>query len=477
MLPGVDVKDISTAPARTVPLNTGTWFIAGITEQGRIDEPVEIRNMEQYIAEFGDFVSYGTLYNALDVFFREGGSIAQVVRIVGADAEAGTIELPDGEKVSLIATALTPGAWSNGMKIKVVVDGANFNVQVQNSGGETLEESGLVADKTAAIAWAENSSSYIELTDGGEGSGDPDAGTYTLADGDDDREAIVTADLEAAFELLSTDLGPGQVSLPGYTSTAAHEVVLDHADTHDRVAILDLADTGVAATLIAAVAALRDLDGAKHGGAFAPWAIVPGLTANTTRTVPWSCIQAGIFARNDSAGLSPNTAGAAARGESRYAIGLSQSAWVDTVREELNEASVNVVKTVIGNIQTYGNRCIVDPEDEPQFALLSNARLHMVITAKGNAIGAKYVFENIDAKKKTFSRLNGELRAMLGKYHSEDALYGERAEEAFYVDTDSVNTPETIQNKEINATIEVRYSPAGERVQINISRALVTEAV
>lgn len=477
MLPGGEVRDVTTPPARTVPINSGTWFVGGITEKGRVNEPVKVKNLSQYIAEFGEFVTYGALYNALDVFFRERGGEAWVARIVGPDAESAAIDIPEdgeGEGVFLTATATSPGAWANGIKLVVSEEGESFKIVVQNSAGKQLEESGPV-DKTGAIAWSKFSD-YILLEDGGEGEA-PKAGTYVLTAGKDDRENIATGNLTEALERFTDDLGPGQVSLPGYTSTAAHEVLIAHGFAKDRVPLLDLPDTHDQATLEAAVASLRDLDGAGKAAAYAPWGIVPGLTSNTFRTVPWSAIQAGIFARNDAAGFSINTAGAAQMGESLYAVDLSQVPWGDVEREELNEASVNVVKKVVGNIQAYGNRTLVDPEEHPQEALVSNARAHMVITAKAKGITDKYVFANIDGKGKTFSRLNGELRGMLGPYHSNDVLYGDSPEEAFYVDTTSVNTSETIQNKEINAAIEVRYSPAGERVRIDISRRLVTEAV
>lgn len=474
MLPGNEVRDVTTPPARTIPIESGTWFVGGITEKGRVTEPVLIRNLDQYVAEFGDYVSYGALYNALDVFFREGGSRAQVVRIVGPSAVIASAELPDGEEATLKIEAVSPGAWANTLKVKVKVSGGNFELTVLD-GEEVLEESGVLADKTAAIAWAANSK-YIRLEDTGEG-GDPDEGTVTLESGADDRENISTTELKGGLDLMIKDLGPGQVSLPGYTSEASHEAILAHAKTNKRVALLDLTDSGTAATLEAATAALRNEEGAEYGAAFAPWAEVPGLTGGTYRTVPWSCIQAGIFARNDGAGYSINTAGAGPLGESRYAVDLTQSPWDDTTREDLNEASVNVVKKVIGNIQSYGNRTLADPDAEPQLALLSNARAHMKISAELDAVALRYVFANIDGKGKTFSRLNGELRAILGPYYSADVLYGATPEEAYYVDTEAVNTAETIQNKEINAAVDVRYSPAGERVRIDISRSLVTEVV
>lgn len=477
MLPGSEVRDVSTAPARSAPLDSGTWFIAGLADRGRTDEPVLVRSLTQAADEFGEFVAYGLLYNALDTFFHEGGALAQVIRVVGPDAVVANVTLKAGEDNSLKVVALSPGEWGNDLDIVVAAgegEGA-FTLAVKED-GVVVEQSLDLADKTAAIAWAEESN-YIRLEDAGVGA-DPTAGTFELKEGDDDRENITDDEWQAALDLMSKDLGPGQVSLPGRTTEAAHEMLLEHAKANSRLAILDLPDTGDAATLKAATAAVRDLEGAGYGGAFAPWAVVPGLTKGTTRTVPWSCVQAGMLARNDAAGLSPNVPAAGRRGEAQWVLELSQLPWDDSTREDLNESGVNVVKTIVGNIRTYGNRTLVDPEDDPQLELFSNARLHMVITSRCEAKAEEYVFEEIDGKGHTFSRLNGELRGILGPYHSAGSLFGELPDEAFYVDTgEQVNSPKTIQEKQINAAVEVRYSPAGERVRIDISRTLVTEAV
>lgn len=477
MLPGSEVRDVSTAPARSAPLDSGTWFIAGLADRGRVNEPVLVRSLTQAVNEFGEFVAYGLLYNALDTFFHEGGAMAQVIRVVGPDAKTAFVLLKEEAKECLKVVALSPGGWANNVDI-VVAEGSEedtITLAVKEN-GVVKEQSLDLADKTAAIAWAEGSN-YVRIEDAGVGVM-PGVGTFELKEGDDDRENITDEEWQAALDLLSKDLGPGQVSLPGRTTEGAHEMLLEHAKSHSRVAILDLPDTGDSATLKASTAAVRDLDGAGYGGAFAPWAVVPGLTRGTTRTVPWSCVQAGMLARNDAAGLSPNKPAAGRNGEAKWVLELSQLPWDDATREDLNESGVNVVKTVVGNIRTYGNRTLVDPEDDPQLELFSNARLHMVITSRCEAKAEEFVFEEIDGKGHTFSRLNGELRGIIGPYYSAGSLFGETPDEAFFVDTGpQVNTPQTIQEKQINAAVEVRYSPAGERVRIDISRTLVTEAL
>ena len=87
-------------------------------------------------------------------------------------------------------------------------------------------------------------------------------------------------------------------------------------------------------------------------------------------------------------------------------------------------------------------------------------------------------FAEIDGKGVVFSRLNGALTGMLLPFYSAGSLYGETFEEAAFVDTGiQVNTPETIADLQINAVIEVRMSPYGERVRIEISKTKTTEVI
>jgi hypothetical protein len=71
-----------------------------------------------------------------------------------------------------------------------------------------------------------------------------------------DGSAVADADWQGALDRIVPDLGPGQIAAPGRTTSAGQLQVLDHAQTHNRFALLDLADTSSDATLIAAAQAL-----------------------------------------------------------------------------------------------------------------------------------------------------------------------------------------------------------------------------
>jgi hypothetical protein len=440
---------------------------------------VSVRNLAQFVERFGEFVSYGSLYNAADVFFREGGSVLVVTRIVGPAAVKATVTVKNaGAENTLKVIAKNAGEWGNSLKFKVVAGvGGKYIYQILE-GAVVKEASPEVLTNEAAVAWAKVNSKLITLEDLGKGN--PAVAESALATGADDKASVTDTHWEnSIINNFPKQLGPGQISMPGRTTEASHKAQLKHALANNRIALLDGADTPTKATLIAEAAVGRALGAeAGKGGLFSNWHVVPGLAQSTVRTVPPSCVQAGILGRLASEGYSANKAGAGEKyGQSRYTIELTQPAWTEAEREELNNAGVNVSVMKEGVATFMGFRTMADPSTAPTWLQLSNSRLYMEIAAKANVIAESYVFEEIDGKGIVFSKLNGELSGMLLNYWP-GSLYGETFAEAVLVDTGpQVNTPQTIEERQINAVIEVRMNPFAERVKIYVSKVATTEGL
>jgi hypothetical protein len=76
--PGVDIISRDQAAPRSAPTNTSVWFVVGATAIGPIT-PTPISSMTQYESIFGTRSGDGIpMYDALDAYFREGGSLAMV---------------------------------------------------------------------------------------------------------------------------------------------------------------------------------------------------------------------------------------------------------------------------------------------------------------------------------------------------------------------------------------------------------------
>jgi len=476
--PGTEVVIRETPPVRSAPTDTGVWFVVGLAEKGPVDAAYKIDSLADFERIFGARVSYSFLYDSLETYFHEGGGSAYVVRIVGPAAVTAFKVLNDaGAAATLRVESKGPGPYGNNLRIAVLAGdaGGEFKLQVSHATLGILETSPSLADKTAAFAWAQNSS-YIKLVDQASSNDPAVIAAQALAGGADDQAGITDATWETALGKMSRDLGPGQVSYPGRTTDQAHVDLLEHAAAYNRVAILDPPDTATKATLLTSVSGARTVN-ARYGAMFGPWIIIPGITAGTTRTVPPSALVAGLIGKQDSLG-SANVPAAGVNGQAAFAIDLTQAAFLDADREELNGAGFNVIREMFGGVRVYGWRSLANPVTEVSWKFFNNVRMIMQIAAEAEAIAENFLFQEIDGQGRTIARFNGALVGLLTPFWTEGSLFGLTAGESFDVNTSSaVNTPETIANGELRAIIGVRLSPFGELVHIEIVKVPITEEV
>lgn len=476
--PGTQILSRESAPPRSAPTDTGVWFVAGITEKGAAG-PTLVRSLTDFATKFGSRVSYGTLYDSIEAFFREGGGRVYVSRVFGPAPVVATVTLNDDTEGTLLVSATSPGDWANALNVEVIEgdNASEYVIIVTHDDLGELDRTPSLSTKDEAISWSEGSS-YVDITSLA-GDGIPIVATAApLTGGTDDHDNATDATWATALDYFTADLGPGQVSFPGRTTTVAHTELLTHARDFNRLAVLDAPDSSSVATLKTSASGLRTLDIARYGGLFAPYAIIPGLVAGTTRTIPYSAVAAGIMARNDGAGLSPNEPAAGLNGISRYALDLTQT-YTNTEREELNEGGVNIARVLYGQVRTYGYRSLVNPLTAANaWLMLSNARVYMAIAAQADVIAERYVFAQLDGRRRKVAQFGGELTGMLIPFYESGALYGATPDEAFAVDVGAqINTDESMAAGELRAVISLRMSPFGELVTIEIVKVANTEAV
>jgi hypothetical protein len=474
-LPGVTYETRDSSGVSGPPLDTATACIAGLAGRGPTDGPRFCTTLAQFEAIYGGEVSYGWLWWAAKLFPQEGGAGVWFQRVVGPAAKVSTIKFADGSGDTLRADAVSPGAWGDSIKVKVVLTGDGIVVTVLY-GGVVKEVSPALATNADAVAWSQFSS-YIRLVD--LGGADAVSAEKTLAGGDDDRASITDSHRTAALPLFTADLGPRQVLYPGATTTTVHTALLEHALSHNGTAVLDGADTHTAATHLAECATLRALGfPADCGSPFGPWITVPGPTAGTWKTVPPSIIEAAKMARRDLETFdpvigvgNPNEPAAGVHnnaGVSRVATGLSQEAWSDSDREALNNAGFNVIRELYGQVVTYGFRTLADPTTRPLNVWLNNRRIDMAIIAKAMAVGEEFNFRQIDGRGRVLSEFGSALSGrVLMPYWEIGALFGDTPEEAFGVQTgEQVNPPEQLAEGEVRAEIDAARSPTNERTKL-----------
>lgn len=474
--PGSVVTLRTTPSVVSLPTDTGVAFMAGQTDRGPLVAK-KINSLNDFVNSLGARQSYSSLYDAVELFFREGGETAYISRAVGPSATSGTKNLLDsGSGVSLVATAVGPGAWSANYKVAVVagVGGGTFRVQVTDLSNVVLEDSGDLANQQAAIQWSK-ASNYIRLTLGATALVPAVVAAGVLSTGTDDRTNIVDANWLTALNAFTADLGPGQVLAPGRTSGTGHTQLRDHAEANGRVALLDSQDTPTSGTLTGDATATPS----RFAATFAPWLVIPGVNSTSiTRTVPPSAGIAGLIARNDpSLGADRPSAGNA--GIFRYVVDLSQPAWDDPTRQTLNLNGVNVIRRMFGSIRNYGWRSLANPSTDADWLDFGNGRLFMAISAQLEVVGENFVFDEIDGQNgETIGNFHSALAGVLLDYYNSGQLFGDTADEAFSVDTGpGVNTLTTIANNELHAVCAVKMSPMAELVAIEIVKTRVSDSV
>lgn len=390
--PGVQIQSIVGASAPGIQVETDTAFFVGFTEKGvpATQAVVKLHSLAEYVTHFGNRISYGVVYDAVEAFFAEGGQKCYVARVVGPGATG---------DLSLVATS-------------------------------------------------------------------------------DDHASAVDADWAKALAYFTSDLGPGQVAMPGRTTSQSYQDLLTHAKTLNRVALLDGADTPTVATLTAATGALKSLATARYGAFLAPWCIVPTGTPGVSKTIPPSGIVAGLIARSDASGNDPNVAAAGDNGISQFATDVSQVPFTDTDRDTLNQASVNLIRNMRSTVKLYGYRSLADPTVDTTWEQFTASRLYMALANTLGAVAETFEFDQIDGRGQKIAEFSGALTGALLPFWRDGALYGDSPSHAFAVDVGpSVNTPTTIAAGELHAAVRVRMSPFAEIVVIQVAKVPITQAV
>jgi hypothetical protein len=458
----------------------GTWFVVGAAEKGPTTYPKLIRNMTEFQLHFGSRQSYSILWDALETFFREGGSKAQVVRVAGASAVIATKTINDSQgtpAASLKVDAKNAGAWGNSLSVATVAgnSGSERVLVITHSTLGEVDRSPSFADQASAVAWSRNSDWVNVSIPGGASTNLPAvAAAAALTTGADDNSGITDNQRQAALAYFTRDLGPGQASIPGNTTTANLQALVAHARAYNRQAILDGTDTSSRSTLVTQA---ETLQGDEYGAIFAPWIYIPGVVGGTTRTVPPSSLVAGLMARSDST-QSPNVPAAGDNGVARYVLGLSQVGWSDTDRGLLNDDAVNIFRNLAGQVTLYGYRTLANPNGDVSWRSLANQRLRLKITAEAEKVAEAFLFDQIDGRGRKIAEFAGALTGVLNGYYTAGSLYGETPDEAFSVDVgESVNTPTTLAAGELRAVLTLRMSPFAEVIRIEIVKIAVSEQI
>lgn len=480
--------------------DTRQGFMVAEAERGPLF-PVRCTSLSAVVSKFGGRQTYSYLYDAAEAAFNEGCPAIWVSRIASSTAVTATKTLSDGSATTLTVKPLGPGAYGSTQYIEVqtnaedaTIPSGSFRLRYYDGGSTSaylVETSPIFVDKAEALAWApsngQGSSQYMALTDG-VGTGDPVALTptaLTTVTGLDNRGGIADSDWQTALDRFTMDLGPGQVALPGQTTSARVLMAIAHAHTRNRHAVWDYADTPTSGTLISAAttANAAPSSGARQSAGYWPWARVPALPGlGGTRTVPMSGAMMGMLARAEREG---GDAGIAAAGEEhgvfRFVTDLSQdvSSMSEATLTSLDDAGVNVARKFYGldHPVMYGNRTPRLRGIDPVWAEASGSRLAMAIAARGDEIMRAYVHGR--SNQATRAQCQTKLATMLEGFRVKGALEGQTSAEAFTVDatSDAINPAADLQAGTFKASIAYRTSANPGTVVLQLARVSITSTL
>ncbi|MEU5254689.1 phage tail sheath family protein [Streptomyces longwoodensis] len=484
--PGVYVEEVASGSRPIEGVGTSVAAFVGLAPTGPLNEPTLVTNWTQYIAFFGDFTDGYYLAHSVYGFFNNGGSAAYVVRVGGVPAGASgdsaapgaavngsstPAALPPGEPQRLgtfTVTAAAPGSLSVEVadpegdgpaeRFRLIVkDGGKvaetFDVTAKKGGRnyvvtQVKEQSKLIAVQEAAPAGQltrpENQTVALPapapapLAPTGTDTAHPGPAEYLGDSADrtgfggleavDEVSMVAVPDLMAAYQRGAIDLEAVKAVQLGLI---AHCELMG-----DRVAVID-PPPGLNARQIRVWRQETAGYDSKYAALYYPWIKVFDPATGQSRTMPPSGHIAGIWARNDSErGVHKAPANEIVRGAVDLEMQITRGE-----QDLLNPVGVNCVRAFPGRgIRVWGARTL---SSDPAWRYL-NVRRYFNYLEESILIGTQWVvFEPND--QHLWARIRRNISAFLVNEWRNGALFGSRAEEAYYVKCDEeTNPPESV---------------------------------
>jgi hypothetical protein len=482
-VPGVNVKTAArSGPASEAAPKEARYFVAGLTERGSTVAPIRVRSAAELELVIGGRVTYGAVYDDARTYLEEGGSEVYISRVVGPDATVGTLSLLDratSAAPALAIDAASVGAWSSRLSVQVQ-DGSNtntFRVRVYLDGAlvETFDNLGSAQQAVETLAAR---SEFIRARNLGSVAVFPTnlpavAGPTALSAGTDDRAAVTATLVGNALARFTSDLGPGAVACPGYTSAQVGVALRDHAKATRRIALTATASGATIQEATAAADALSSADGGEHVGLFYPWISVPSGTGTTKLISPEGYVAACRNRAHREAG--PWRAPAGEIATASYVLGVEREL-TRSEGDQLDEERVSAIRTIAGSTRLYGWRSL--STDEANYALLTGRDMLNLLAGEAEARLEQYVFSTIDGRGHLFRDIEAELVGLLDPLRALGGLYERLAEDGTELDPGysvdvgpAVNTPTVLQRNEVRANVAARVSPVGQLITVTIVKS------
>ncbi len=141
--PGVYIQEVPSGVRTIAGVATSITAFVGYTRKGLMDKAVLCTSFADFQRSHGGLDAASPLSYAVNQFYKNGGSLAYVVR-VAKDAAAAAWSLKGEANTEVLkVSASSPGSWADDLRVLVNRDDARnsnseFNLEVER-GGTTLE--------------------------------------------------------------------------------------------------------------------------------------------------------------------------------------------------------------------------------------------------------------------------------------------------------------------------------------------------
>jgi phage tail sheath protein FI len=486
-MPGIVIETaVRTGPSTATVRASSQFFVVGLAERGTTTAPVKVESLEQFETYFGGYQSYSYLHPTVQTFFEEGGTRAYVARVVGSAADSGSLTLDDGDDDNTITiTAVGEGNWSTRIKVQVVDASGDRNVKILLDDVEIFATGAqsTVTGIINAINTSVEASPYVVASNDNSTNNNPLPAVLAataLSAGDDDRAAVVAADYVNALELFNDSYGDGAVAVVENTSDTVKEGLVEHANTHSRIALLHSASGTSVSTVIADAEEITDLEHAEHAAYYFPWVYVPTSVNGVNRLIPPTGYVAAKRAQAHNQ-TGPHAPAAGLMSRSRFVNGVETD--IDRTNGDLlDNGKVNAIRVLSNTIRIYGARSCSSDVANFRFYTAQDV-LNSVVTQAFTSL-EDLVFSVIDGRNIVLASVESRLVSLLEGLKNLGALYP--SFDAFGVQVDpgytvkcnpSINPLTQLADGTIKAEVGIRVSSIGDKINVTIVKSNLTTSI
>ena len=493
-MPGVNITTaVRTGPVGTGDIASGQVFMVGETERGALDEAILLRSFSDYTTYYGNYKS-GNLYSHVKTFFDEGGSRCQVIRVLGSNSAAGSVSLVDSAgSATMTITAKSAGAWSANLDVDVIeADSAGFRIEVYLDDVMLLRTRDLTSTSDAINVVNSSAVNHLVVAaDDETSSNDPDATLNTkqavnVAVAGADGDAVADADIVAAMDTVSVNLGPGAICAPGQTSTTVWDGLRDHAAANKRIALLGFASATSAANAKTAASAYYADANAKSMAFYWPNIKVPAPNVSelatgvssvqgSTVTITPESFAAAARSRAIQAAGGPWRAGAGQISAANTIVALAQDVTPAT-GDALDAARINALRKIGNSIRVYGARSASN--DEANWRYITQQDTINYIIDGVEARMERFVFATIDGRGGLFGRIRGSIKGFLDPIRVSGGLFEAYDDDGAMIDpgynvvvNSNINPATQLATGVVKAQVGVRVSGVADLIDIVITKS------